>query len=134
MNGLGMLQVTNLGDIVSDRVAALGAAAPYAAAGLGLAQGAATGAVIAGLSCWSMRAAGTGALLGVAAGGLLGGASMLMTGMQLAPAAAEPAAGAAGLGDVGNTMKIAGGLTLATGLAAGVWAGYRIMKLRKRGR
>ena len=130
MNGLGMLQVTNLGDALSDRIAMLGAGAPYAAAGLGLAQGAATGAVIAGLSCWSMRAAGTGALLGVAAGGLLGGASMLMTGMQIAPAAAE----VPGVAGVGDGMKLAGGLTLAAGVAAGIWAGFRIMKQRRRGR
>jgi hypothetical protein len=132
MNGLGMLQVTNLGDAISDRLAGLGAGAPYAAAGLGLAQGAATGALIAGLSCWSMRAAGTGALLGVAAGGLLGGGAMMLTGMQAAQI--TTADGAPIVPPEVTTMRIAGGLTLAAGLGAAVWATARILKARKRGR
>lgn len=134
-SGLGLLQITpvvpgsfaGLGD-ASALTASLGAAAPYAAAGLGIARGAAGGALIGGLSCWSGKAAMTGALLGGALTGVLGGAAALMEGGAIQSAATDPAAQ-----DVGRSAMMAGGVTLALGAGLGIWATMRILKARKRG-
>lgn len=142
-SGLGLLQMTpvipgtfaGLGDATS-LANSLGAAAPYAAGVIGVAQGAAGGAFIGGLSCWSGKAALTGALLGGAMAGVLGGGSALIAGMsaQQAAAAVPGATTTAGLGDAASSVTIAGGVTLAIGAGLGIWATMRILKARRRGR
>jgi len=137
-NGLGLLQVSELGQIGSSALSTLGNAAPPAGAAIGVAQGAAMGALIGGLSAWSGKAALTGALIGGAWSGIVGGATIGIGSIALAQSQQiDPTTGKAisVQTDPGflTSLRVTSIATLGVGVGLGIWAAARIYKQRRRG-